>query len=241
MREVPSLVAMALTPSSLKAVTDSGGRKNNHRKKTNTNTCTGSVTESDEILNDATLLVDASVAKEVVSPSMVDKTVSMVKLSSLEDTTVLGSFPPLPTQKIGKVALDLEETQEPIIKSSDTTMVTTEWEIYELAKTPKMKDIQSVCGSDKITEENLSQLPNLSANFHETLRRHNPIPIFPFGGVKRVCAGSLQAVLTFCIGIGGMVQEFDWSFKDKAEEDISTLGLTTQRLNPLHAIIKPRN
>ncbi|PWA59978.1 ent-kaurene oxidase CYP701A5 [Artemisia annua] len=195
---------------------------------------------------------------------------------------------------------------EPIIESSDTTMVTTEWAMYELAKNPKMqdrlyRDIQSVCGSDKITEENLSQLPYLSAIFHETLRRHSPVPIIPlrhvhedtvlggyhvpagtelavniygcnmeknvwenpeeynpdrfmkenetidmqrtmaFGGGKRVCAGSLQAMLISCIGIGRMVQEFEWRFKDKAEEDINTLGLTTQRLNPLRAIIKPRN
>ncbi|GKC26205.1 Ent-kaurene oxidase, chloroplastic-like protein, partial [Tanacetum coccineum] len=48
-----------------------------------------------------------------------------------------------------------------------------------------------------------------------------------FGGGKRVCVGSLQAMLISCIGIGRMVQEFEWRFKDKAEEDISTLGLTT--------------
>ncbi|GJX25564.1 hypothetical protein Tco_0231860 [Tanacetum coccineum] len=35
---------------------------------------------------------DASAAKEVVSPSMVDKNVEMEKLCSLQDTSVLGSF-----------------------------------------------------------------------------------------------------------------------------------------------------
>nr|XP_043607224.1 ent-kaurene oxidase-like [Erigeron canadensis] len=194
---------------------------------------------------------------------------------------------------------------EPIIESSDTTMVTTEWAMYELAKNPKIqdrlyKDIQSACGSDKITEEKLSQIPFISAIFHETLRRHSPVPIIPlryvhedtelggyhvpagtqltvniygcnmeknvwenpekwnperfmrenetndfqktmaFGGGKRVCAGSLQAMLNSCIGIGRMVQEFEWKLREKAEEDINTLGLTTQKLHPLRAIIKPR-
>ena len=62
-----------------------------------------------------------------------------------------------------------------------------------------------------------------------------------FGGGKRVCAGSLQAMLISCIGIGRMVQEFEWKLKDKAaQEDVNTLGLTTQKLHPLHAIIIPR-
>ncbi|KAJ9567369.1 hypothetical protein OSB04_003335 [Centaurea solstitialis] len=198
---------------------------------------------------------------------------------------------------------------EPIIESSDTTMVTTEWAMYELAKNPKIQDrlyreIQQVCGSEKVTEEKLAQLPYLNAIFHETLRRHGPVPIIPlryvhedtvlggyrvpagteiavniygcnmekvvwenpeewnperfmvegdetqslelqktmaFGGGKRVCAGSLQAMLISCIGIGRMVQEFEWKLKGKAaQEDVNTLGLTTQMLHPLHAIIIPR-
>ncbi|XP_076893202.1 ent-kaurene oxidase-like [Bidens hawaiensis] len=195
---------------------------------------------------------------------------------------------------------------EPIIESSDTTMVTSEWAMYELAKNPDIQDrlyreIQSVCGPDMITEENLTQLPYITAIFHETLRRHSPVPIIPlryvhedtvlggyhvpagtelavniygcnmeknvwenpekwdperfmkengpidfqktmaFGGGKRVCAGSLQAMLTSCIGIGRMVQEFEWGLKDKAQEDVSTIGLTTQMLRPLRVLIKPRN
>nr|GEX22716.1 hypothetical protein [Tanacetum cinerariifolium] len=45
---------------------DSGGRKNNHTKKKNTDLGSGSITELDGILNDATPLIDASIAKEVV-------------------------------------------------------------------------------------------------------------------------------------------------------------------------------
>ena len=41
------------------------------------------------------------------------------------------------------------------------------------------QEIQNVCGSNKITEEHLSQLPYLSAVFHETLRKHSPAPIVP--------------------------------------------------------------
>lgn len=73
---------------------------------------------------------------------------------------------------------------EPIIESSDTTLVTTEWAIFELAKNLKQQDrlyreIQTVCGSDKVTEDHLPQLPYLSAIFHETLRKHSPVPVVP--------------------------------------------------------------
>lgn len=41
------------------------------------------------------------------------------------------------------------------------------------------QDIQDICGYDRIAEEKLCQLPYLSAVFHETLRRHSPVPIVP--------------------------------------------------------------
>lgn len=73
---------------------------------------------------------------------------------------------------------------ETIIETSDTTMVTTEWAMYELAKNPKCQDrlyleIQNVCGSEKLKEEHLSQLPYLNAVFHETIRKYSPAPIIP--------------------------------------------------------------
>lgn len=40
-------------------------------------------------------------------------------------------------------------------------------------------EIQNVCGSNKITEDKLCQLPYLCAVFHETLRKHSPVPIVP--------------------------------------------------------------
>ncbi|ONK59265.1 uncharacterized protein A4U43_C08F4670 [Asparagus officinalis] len=73
---------------------------------------------------------------------------------------------------------------EAIIETSDTTLVTTEWAMYELAKNPKCQDrlyqeIQEVCGSEIITEDHLQKLPYLNAVFHETLRYHSPVPIIP--------------------------------------------------------------
>ncbi|KAL6295801.1 hypothetical protein ACE6H2_003943 [Prunus campanulata] len=41
-------------------------------------------------------------------------------------------------------------------------------------------EIKNVCGSDKITEEHLSQLPYLNAVFHETLRKHSPASVALF-------------------------------------------------------------
>ncbi|XP_050231113.1 ent-kaurene oxidase, chloroplastic-like isoform X2 [Mercurialis annua] len=73
---------------------------------------------------------------------------------------------------------------EVIIETADTTMVATEWVVYELAKNPNYQDalyreIENVCGSEKIKEEHLSQLPFLNAVFHETLRKYSPVPVIP--------------------------------------------------------------
>ncbi|KAM0967897.1 hypothetical protein ACFX2I_016274 [Malus domestica] len=196
---------------------------------------------------------------------------------------------------------------ETIIETADTTLVTTEWAMYELAKDQKRQDrlfeeIQNVCGTNKINEEHLSQMPYLGAVFHETLRKHSPAPIVPlryvhedtqlggyyvpagteiainiygcnmdknqwespeewkperflkpkydpmdlyktmaFGAGKRVCAGSLQAMLIACTTIGRLVQEFEWNLRDGEEENVDTVGLTTHKLHPMHAILKPRN
>ncbi|GJZ95838.1 hypothetical protein Tco_0668172 [Tanacetum coccineum] len=67
---------------------DLGGRNNNHRKKKNTDVGTGSIMESDGILNDVTPL-----AKEVVSSSVVNKSMAKEKQSPLVDITSLGSYP----------------------------------------------------------------------------------------------------------------------------------------------------
>ncbi|PON70113.1 Cytochrome P450 [Parasponia andersonii] len=73
---------------------------------------------------------------------------------------------------------------EVIIESTDTTLAAAEWAMYELAKDPKRQnrlyhEIESLCGSEKVTEDRLSQLPYLMAVFHETLRKHCPIPVIP--------------------------------------------------------------
>ncbi|KAL5777877.1 hypothetical protein ACOSP7_010803 [Xanthoceras sorbifolium] len=196
---------------------------------------------------------------------------------------------------------------ETIIETSDTTLVTTEWAMYELAKDPTrqellFQDIQTVCGSNKITEEQIYQIPYLNAVFHETLRKHSPAPVVPlryahedtelggyfipagseiainiygcnmdkkqwenpgewtperfldsrydpmdmyktmaFGSGKRVCAGSLQAMLIACTAIGRFVQEFEWRLRAGEEENVDTVGLTTHKLHPLHVILRPRN
>ena len=62
-----------------------------------------------------------------------------------------------------------------------------------------------------------------------------------FGAGKRACAGSLQAMLLACAAIGRLVQEFEWRLKDGEEEKVDTVGLTSQKLHPLLAILKPRN
>ncbi|WCJ35348.1 GA requiring 3 [Euphorbia peplus] len=78
---------------------------------------------------------------------------------------------------------------EPIIESSDIIVVATEWAMYELSKNPHFQDqlcqqIRDVCGSEKMTEEHLSQLPFLNAVFHETIRKYSPAPIIPLRYVQ---------------------------------------------------------
>ncbi|GJY89489.1 retrotransposon protein, putative, ty1-copia subclass [Tanacetum coccineum] len=58
----------------------------------------GLSTKSDDTMNEDTLVIVASVVKEVFTPPVVDMTVVKENRSSLDDTTILGSFPPLPTQ-----------------------------------------------------------------------------------------------------------------------------------------------
>lgn len=62
-----------------------------------------------------------------------------------------------------------------------------------------------------------------------------------FGAGKRVCAGAPQAMTIACTAIGRLVQEFEWKLREGEEEDVNTVGLTTQKLHPLHAVVKPRN
>eukprot|EP01018_Ginkgo_biloba_P027726 Gb_07574 [translate_table: standard] len=73
---------------------------------------------------------------------------------------------------------------EPIVEASDTTGVTVEWAMFELAKNPKCQDrlyreLQEVCGDKTVTEDDLPKLKYLNAVFHETLRKHAPVRIAP--------------------------------------------------------------
>ncbi|KAK1610888.1 hypothetical protein QYE76_034561 [Lolium multiflorum] len=73
---------------------------------------------------------------------------------------------------------------EALIESTDTTLVTTEWAMYELAKNPEIQnrlyqEIQQVCGDKTVTEDDLRRLPYLNAVFNETLRYYSPVPLVP--------------------------------------------------------------
>ncbi|KAG9455669.1 hypothetical protein H6P81_000177 [Aristolochia fimbriata] len=92
---------------------------------------------------------------------------------------------------------------EAIVETTNTTLVTTEWAMFRLAKNHYRQDrlyqdIQEVCGSEKLTEEHLPQLACLNAILHETLRKCSPVPIMPpryahedtqYGGYK-ILAGT---------------------------------------------------
>ncbi|KAJ3692002.1 hypothetical protein LUZ60_012352 [Juncus effusus] len=196
---------------------------------------------------------------------------------------------------------------EAIIESSDTTAVLTEWIMYELAKNPAYQDrlyqeIEKVCRSTEVTEENLPELRLLNSVFHETLRRHSPVPVLPlrfvhedtqiggfdipsgteiainvyacnmntqdwnqpndwiperfleasaadssdlyrtmaFGAGKRACSGSIQVMLISCISVARFVQGFEWRLREGDEDQVDTMQLTAQRVQPLCVFVKPR-
>ncbi|GJW18464.1 C2H2 and C2HC zinc fingers superfamily protein [Tanacetum coccineum] len=71
--------------------------ENVNGNKTNTSSGIGVFTESHDTMNGDTPVGVASALKEGVTPSVVDITVEMDKISSLKDATVMGSFLPLST------------------------------------------------------------------------------------------------------------------------------------------------
>ncbi|GKB48744.1 hypothetical protein Tco_0899497 [Tanacetum coccineum] len=78
-----------------------GGRgvkeKSLNRNSMNTSLGIGASIESNDTMNEDTPVGITTVVKEGVTPSVVDMTVEMEKLSSLEDTTFLGYFSLLST------------------------------------------------------------------------------------------------------------------------------------------------
>ncbi|GER29987.1 cytochrome P450 monooxygenase CYP701A16 [Striga asiatica] len=62
-----------------------------------------------------------------------------------------------------------------------------------------------------------------------------------FGAGKRLCPGALMAMLVCCLTIGRLIQDFEWKLKDGEEENVDMIGFMTQKLHPLHVVLKPRN
>ncbi|GJY47368.1 cytokinin dehydrogenase 3-like protein [Tanacetum coccineum] len=71
--------------------------KDLNRNKMNTSSGIRVSTDSDDTMNDDTSIGVASAAQKGVTPSVVDMTGEMEKQNSLDDNTVLESFPPLST------------------------------------------------------------------------------------------------------------------------------------------------
>lgn len=61
-----------------------------------------------------------------------------------------------------------------------------------------------------------------------------------FGAGKRVCVGALEAMTISRLTIGRLIQEFEWRLKDGQVDDVDTVGLTSRKLHPMLALIKPR-
>ncbi|XWS25692.1 hypothetical protein CRYUN_Cryun27aG0089300 [Craigia yunnanensis] len=147
-----------------------------------------------------------------------------------------------------QIAMLLWET---VIETADTTLVTTEWAMYQLAKDSNRQDrlyheMKKIalniygCNMDKNHWENPEEWnpERFLSEKYDPLDLHKTMA---FGAGKRVCAGSLQAMLLACAAIGRLVQEFEWRLKDGEGEKVDTVGLTSQKLHPPLAILKPRN
>ncbi|KAG6555019.1 hypothetical protein Mapa_003051 [Marchantia paleacea] len=73
---------------------------------------------------------------------------------------------------------------EPVIASADTSSVTSEWIVYELARNPQVQErlyqeIKSVVGDRMMNEDDMPNLPYLGAIIKETLRVYNPVSVLP--------------------------------------------------------------
>jgi ent-kaurene oxidase len=77
---------------------------------------------------------------------------------------------------------------EPIVASAHTTLVTTEWIMFELARNPAIqervyKEVVDVTGGHgyektrMVTEDDIPSMPYLSAVIKETLRKYPPLPL----------------------------------------------------------------
>lgn len=78
----------------------------------------------------------------------------------------------------------LMSTWEPIIESADTTLVTIEWAMYEIAKNPKvqerlLEELNKVASLRLVVEGDLPKLKYLDAVVKETLRRYPPVSLLP--------------------------------------------------------------
>nr|GEZ35506.1 hypothetical protein [Tanacetum cinerariifolium] len=73
------------------------GVKEKRLNMSKTDTGIGLSMASNGTRNEVCLVGDISTVLEGVTPSMIDMTMEKDKLSSFEDTTILGTFPPLPT------------------------------------------------------------------------------------------------------------------------------------------------
>ncbi|KAI3869931.1 hypothetical protein MKW98_002820 [Papaver atlanticum] len=74
--------------------------------------------------------------------------------------------------------------------------------------------------------------------------KYDPAGLFntmAFGSGKRACAGALQAKTIFCTVVGRLIQDFEWSLKEGEEDDVNTGTLTSQKHNPMLAMITPRD
>ncbi|EFJ16968.1 ent-kaurene oxidase [Selaginella moellendorffii] len=135
---------------------------------------------------------------------------------------------------------------EPIIESSDTTLVTSEWALYELARAPKLQEklydeIKRVVGDEHMSEDDLPNLPFLNVVIKETLRKYSPVPILPPRYIHEICAGIAQAFYVVPMIIASLVQHFEWSLPQGDMDKKNVLEDTaTQKLEPLQACAKPR-
>ncbi|KAG6555024.1 hypothetical protein Mapa_003056 [Marchantia paleacea] len=73
---------------------------------------------------------------------------------------------------------------ETVIESADTSSVTSEWIVYELARNPQVQErlyqeIKSVVGDRMMNEDDMPNLPYLGAIIKETLRVYNPVSVLP--------------------------------------------------------------
>ncbi|EYU18262.1 hypothetical protein MIMGU_mgv1a024706mg [Erythranthe guttata] len=151
---------------------------------------------------------------------------------------------------------------ELFIGGTDSSTPTVEWAMTEHIRNPnilsklRQKLSEKITNGKTVQEQDLPQLPYLTAVIKETMRLHPPIAytlapfldsdidfrgrvfsFIPFSSGRRICPGMNLGLRMVSLILATLVQKFDWKLPyEMAPEDMDVtdrFGLTLRKAQPL--------